>query len=73
MTADSIQIEKTIKKESGRLFNFIRRNVPTKEYAEDILRDVLYKFLSGFEEIEFIDRISARFFCVARNRIIDSR
>jgi RNA polymerase sigma factor (sigma-70 family) len=73
MTADSIQIEKTIKKESGKLFNFIRRNVPTKEDAEDILQDVMYQFLNGLEEIEFMDRISAWLFRVARNKIIDSR
>jgi RNA polymerase sigma factor (sigma-70 family) len=73
MTADTIQIEKTIKKESGKLFNFIRRNVPRKEDAEDILQDVLYQFISGIEEIEFMDRISAWLFRVARNRIIDSR
>ena len=73
MTADSIQIEKTIKTESGRLFNFIRMNVPTKEDAEDILQDVLYQFVRGFEEIEFMDRISAWLFKVARNKIIDSR
>jgi len=73
MTADSLQIEKTINKESGRLFNFIRKNVPTKEDAEDILQDVWYQFVSGFEEIEFMDRISAWLFRVAKNRIIDSR
>jgi RNA polymerase sigma factor (sigma-70 family) len=72
MTADSIQIENTIKKESGRLFNFIRKNVPTKEDAEDILQDVFYQFVRGFEEIEFMDRISAWLFRVARNKIIDS-
>ena len=73
MTADSLQIERTIKKESGKLFNFIRKNVPTKEDAEDILQDVLYQFVSGFEEIEFMDRITAWLYRVARNRIIDSR
>jgi RNA polymerase sigma factor (sigma-70 family) len=73
MTADTILIEKTIKKESGKLFNFIRKNVPSKEDAEDILQDVFYQFIIGFDEIEFIDRISAWLFRVARNRIIDSR
>jgi RNA polymerase sigma factor (sigma-70 family) len=73
MSADSIQIEQTVKKESGKLFNFIRKNVPTREDAEDILQDVLYQFVDGFEEIEFMDRISAWLYRVAKNRIIDSR
>ncbi|MCL4512306.1 MAG: sigma-70 family RNA polymerase sigma factor [Bacteroidetes bacterium] len=74
MTAeDSKQIEATIKKERGRLFNFIRRNVPTREEAEDILQDVLFQFVSGFEEIEFVDRISGWLMCVAKNKIIDSQ
>ena len=51
MTADSLQIEKTIKKESGKLFNFIRKNVPTKEDAEDILQDVWYQFVSGLKRL----------------------
>jgi len=73
MPADSIQIEKTIKKESGRLFNFIRKSVPTKEDAEDILQDVFYQFVSAFEEIEFMDRVTAWLYRVAQNKIIDSR
>jgi RNA polymerase sigma factor (sigma-70 family) len=73
MPADSIQIENTIKKESGKLFNFIRKSVPTKEDAEDILQDVLYQFVSAFEEIEFMDRVTAWLYRVAQNRIIDSR
>ncbi|MDR3626156.1 MAG: sigma-70 family RNA polymerase sigma factor [Ignavibacteriaceae bacterium] len=73
MPANSVQIEKTIKKESGKLFNFIRKSVPTKEDAEDILQDVFYQFVSAFEEIEFMDRISSWLYRVAQNRIIDSR
>ncbi|HEY9167128.1 MAG TPA: sigma-70 family RNA polymerase sigma factor [Candidatus Kryptonia bacterium] len=74
MTAEiSKQIEATIEKERGKLFNFIRRNVPTKEEAEDILQDVLYQFANSFQSIEFMDRVSAWLMRVAKNRIIDSR
>ena len=73
MTENSRQIEATIEKEKGRLFNFIRRNVPTKEDAEDILQDVLYQFANAFESIEFMDRVSSWLMSVAKNRIIDSR
>ena len=73
MTENSRQIEATIEKEKGRLYNFIRRNVPTKEDAEDILQDVLYQFANAFESIEFMDRVSSWLMSVAKNRIIDSR
>ncbi len=71
--ATSKQIEATIEKEKGKLFGFIRRNVPTKEEAEDILQDVLFQFANAFESIEFMDRVSAWLMRVAKNRIIDSQ
>jgi RNA polymerase sigma factor (sigma-70 family) len=67
------QIEDTIEREKGKLFGFIRNNVPTKEDAEDIFQEVLYQFAAGFTEIEYADRISAWLMRVARNKIIDSR
>jgi RNA polymerase sigma factor (sigma-70 family) len=67
------QIETSIEQEKGRLFNFIRKNVPSREDAEDIFQEVLYQFVAGFEEIEFADRISSWLMKVARNKIIDSR
>ncbi len=73
MTENSRQIEATIKKEKGRLFNFIRKNVPTKEDAEDILQEVLYQFVSSFDDIELLDRVSLWLMRVAKNKIIDSR
>jgi RNA polymerase sigma factor (sigma-70 family) len=65
-------IENTVKKERGRLLRFIRRYVPTKEDAEDILQEVLFSFVRGYEEIEFVERISAWLMKVAKNKIIDS-
>ncbi len=65
------QIELTIKKERQRLFNFIRKYLPTKEDAEDVLQDVFYQLIKGFEEIEYVDRISAWLNRVAKNKIID--
>ncbi len=73
MTENSRQIEATIEKERGRLYNFIRRNVPAKEDAEDILQDVLFQFASSFESIRLMDRVSSWLIHVAKNRIIDSR
>lgn len=73
VTENSRQIEATIEKERGRLYNFIRRNVPTKEDAEDILQDVFYQFASSFESIRLMDRVSSWLMHVAKNRIIDTR
>ena len=71
MTENVSQIEFTIKKERKRLFNFIRKYLPTKEDAEDVLQDVFYQFINGFEEIEYVDKVSAWLTRVAKNKIID--
>ena len=65
-------LEKVVKQEKSRLLSFIRKHVASKEEAEDILQDVLFSLVSGFEEIEFVERISAWLIKVAKNRIIDS-
>ena len=64
-------IEETIKNERGRLLNFIRKSVPSSEDAEDVLQDVFYQMIAGYDEIQSVDRISSWLFRVARNRIID--
>jgi len=67
-----LAIEKVVKQERGKLLRFIRRNVAAKEDAEDILQDVLYSLVSGFEDIEYFERISAWLIKVAKNKIIDA-
>lgn len=71
MTDKTTEINNTIKSERGKLLNFIRRNVPTDEDAEDILQDVFLQFIKGFEELQFWGRVSDWLFKTARNRIID--
>jgi len=61
----------TFRKERGRLLNFIRGRVASTEEAEDILQDVFYQFVAGFESIESLDRITSWLYAVARNKIID--
>ncbi|MBX2965923.1 MAG: RNA polymerase sigma factor [Cyclobacteriaceae bacterium] len=63
--------EETFRKERGRLLGFIRNRVATLEEAEDILQDVFYQFVAGFNTIESIDRVTSWLFSVARNKIID--
>ena len=72
MTSQAKIVEQTLIKERGRLFNFIKKYVPSKEDAEDILHDVFYQFIVGFEDIIMLDRISGWLFKSARNKIIDN-
>lgn len=63
--------EQTFLKEKDRLLNFIRNRVSTIEEAEDILQDVFYQFVAGYDTIESLDRVTSWLFSVARNKIID--
>lgn len=70
MTELSKTIEQTFAKEKKGLFNFIRKFVPSKEDAEDILQDVFYQFIS-YANIEVIEKVNNWLFKTAKNRIID--
>lgn len=63
--------QETFRKERGKLLSFIRGKVGSAEEAEDILQDVFYQFVAGFESIESIDRVTSWLYSVARNKIID--
>lgn len=63
--------EQTFLKEKDRLLSFIRNRVSNSEEAEDILQDVFYQFVVGFNTIESLDRVTSWLFSVARNKIID--
>lgn len=63
--------ENTFLKEKDKLLGFIRSRVSTVEEAEDILQDVFYQFVVGYEAIESIDRVTSWLYSVARNKIID--
>jgi RNA polymerase sigma factor (sigma-70 family) len=72
MTAEeSRYIEDVAQRESGRLLNYIKKQVSSREDAEDILQEVLYQFLKGFSDIRSTERITAWLFTVARNKITD--
>src|SRR5882672_11770643 len=63
--------ENTFLKEKDKLLGFIRSRVSTVEEAEDIMQDVFYQFVAGFESIESLDRVTSWLYSVARNKIID--
>ena len=61
----------TFLKEKDKLLGFIRNRVSNMEEAEDILQDVFYQFVAGFETIESLDRVTSWLYSVGRNKIID--
>lgn len=63
--------ENTFLREKDKLLGFIRNRVSSVEEAEDILQDVFYQFVAGFEGIESLDRVTSWLYSVARNKIID--
>ena len=63
--------QETFRREKGRLLSFIRSRVASVEEAEDILQDVFYQFVAGFESIGSLDRVTSWLYSVARNKIID--
>jgi RNA polymerase sigma factor (sigma-70 family) len=63
--------QNTFLKEKDKLLGFIRGRVSTLEEAEDILQDVFYQFIVGFNTIESLDRVTSWLYSVARNKIID--
>lgn len=63
--------EQTFLREKDKLLGFIRNRVSDNDEAEDILQDVFYQFVAGFDSIESLDRVTSWLFSVARNKIID--
>lgn len=63
--------QNTFLKEKDKLLGFIRSRVSTVEEAEDILQDVFYQFIEGFNTIQSLDRVTSWLYSVARNKIID--
>lgn len=66
------EIERTVRTESGRLFNFIRKRVRHDDDAQDILQDVFWQLIEAYRRLETIERVTSWLFQVARNKIADS-
>jgi|SRR5690348_4204794 len=65
------RISETIAREQPRLRNFIRKRVPDRLDAEDILQDVFSELVEAYRLMRPIEHASAWLFRVARNRITD--
>jgi RNA polymerase sigma factor (sigma-70 family) len=64
-------ISAAVRREGGRLRNFIRRRVQDASEAEDILQEVLYELVAAHRLMQPIEQAGAWLMRVARNRIID--
>lgn len=71
VTGQNEQISATIRKERGRLLNFIRRHLPDEEEAEDLMQDVFFQFIETYRLMKPVERVSSWLFTVARNKITD--
>jgi len=65
------RISEVVAREQSRLRNFIRRRVPDRRDAEDILQDVFCELVEANRLLMPIDHVTGWMFRVARNRIID--
>ncbi len=71
MTEQDERISEAIARDQPRLRSFIRRRVPDRGEAEDILQDVFYELVEAYRMMKPIEQVTAWLFRVARNRIID--
>ena len=69
--AQDRRISETFVREQARLRNFIRRRVPDRADAEDILQEVFYELVEAYRLMKPIEQVGAWLFRVARNRITD--
>lgn len=65
------RLDETVARNRARLGAFIRRRVPDRADAEDILQDVFYELVEAYSAMKPIEEATAWLFRVARNRIID--
>src|SRR5438477_10171180 len=65
------RISEVIEREQSRLRNFIRRRVPDRRDAEDILQEVFYELVEANRLLMPIEHVTGWLFRVARNRITD--
>ncbi len=64
-------IRETFNKENRRLFEFIKRRVPSNEDAEDVLQDVFYELVNSYRIMRPVEQMASWMFTVARNKITD--
>ena len=71
VSGQNLEIDRAVRRESGRLLNFIRTRVCNEDDAQDILQDVFGELIEAYRGLETIERVTAWLFQVARNKITD--
>ena len=61
-------LQNIIKESENKLFNFIRRFIPDRDDALDILQDVFYQLIAGFDHIENQEAVSTWLYKVAHTK-----
>lgn len=61
----------TVRRETPRLRNFIRKRVLNSSDAEDVLQDVFFEFIQAYQLMKPAEQMTAWLFRVARNRVTD--
>lgn len=64
-------IERVTLSEESRLIHFLKQWIPNREDAKDIVQDVFYNLVLGFEEIKDMDKITSWIYSTARFKAID--
>lgn len=64
-------IQRVTISEEGRLIHFLKQWIPNREDAKDIVQDVFYNLVLGFEEIKDMDKITSWLYSTARFKAID--
>jgi RNA polymerase sigma factor (sigma-70 family) len=70
-TTQDQRLSETVSRERARLSSFIRRRVPDKADAEDILQDVFYELIETYRLMKPVEEATAWLYRVARNKIVD--
>lgn len=66
-----MSVERFIRVSKGRLFEFLRRRVATREDAEDLAQEILLALTLNFDDTISVERLTAWLYTTARNRVID--
>ncbi len=64
-------IDRLVRHERKRLFDFIRRRIRSEADAEDILQDVFTQLVASTDADDPIEDLTSWLFTVAKNRVVD--
>jgi len=64
-------IQQLVANESIKIESFVRRLLPNREDAKDIVQDVFYNLIVGVEEIRDVEKATSWLYSIARFKSID--